>query len=96
MSSEKGGLLGTFKENELSSAFKESLQSLKISEVSPPISVGSQVFFIRLDDKKRINELPNTPEVKQAQMSLIKESLVFEFKAWLEEQKKVSHIVKKL
>ena len=95
-SPEKKGLLGTFKENELSSAFKDPVRHLKISEVSPPITVGSQIFFVRLDDKKRINELPNTPEVKQAQMSLIKDAIMTEFKAWLEEQKQTSHIVKKL
>lgn len=90
---ENKGFLGSFKDDELAKPFKSTVKELKISEVSPPIQMNGKTFFIRLDDKKRINELPDTPEVRKAKMTLIQESIATEVQSWLEEQRQTNHVV---
>lgn len=90
---ESNGFLGVFKESELAKALRPKVTELKISEVSGPISMNGKVFFIRLDDKKRINELPDTPEVRRAKMSLVQENISNEVQAWIEEKRQTSHVV---
>lgn len=92
---ENNGFLGKFKEAELAKAIKETVQKLKISEVSPPIPMNGKIFFIKLDDKKRVNELPDTPDVRRARMALVQENLSSEIKAWIEEKRQHSHIINK-
>jgi peptidyl-prolyl cis-trans isomerase SurA len=86
------GFLGTFKDHELAKPFRTTVKTLKISEVSQPISMNGKIFFIRLDDKKRINELPDTPEVRKARLSIIQNSISTEVQAWIEEKRQTSHI----
>lgn len=90
---ENKGFLGNFKGNELAKPFRSTVKNLKISEVSPPISMNDKVFFIRLDDKKRINELPDTPEVRKARLAIIQSSISTEVQSWIEEKRQTSHIV---
>lgn len=90
---ENKGFLGTFKDHELAKPFQSTVKDLKISEVSQPISLNGKVFFIRLDDKKRINELPDTPEVRKARLAIIQNSISTEVQAWIEEKRQTSHIV---
>ncbi len=87
------GFLGAFKEEELAKPFKATVKELKISEVSQAIPMNGKVFFIRLDDKKRINELPDTPEVRKAKLTIIQENISIEVQAWIEEKKQTNHIV---
>lgn len=86
------GELGTFKEGEMTPTIETVVKTLKVNEVSPPIYVGNNVFFIKLDDKVRINSLPNTPEVRKARGELIQQSLSKEIETWLEDQKETNHI----
>lgn len=90
---ENKGFLGTFKDHELAKPLQVTVKNLKISEVSPPISMNGKIFFIKLDDKKRINELPDTPEVRKARLSIIQNSISTEVQAWIEEKRQTSHIV---
>ncbi len=87
------GFLGNFNETELAKPFRSTVKNLKISEVSSPIAMNGKIFFIRLDDKKRINELPDTPEVRKARLAIIQSSIATEVQAWIEERKQTSHIV---
>lgn len=87
------GFLGTFNDSELAKPFRATVKEMKISEVSDPISMNGKIFFIRLDDKKRINELPDTPEVRKARLAIIQSSIATEVQAWIEEKKQTSHIV---
>lgn len=86
------GELGTFKEGEMTPTIEKIVKTLKVNEISPPIYVGDNVFFIKLDDKVRINSLPNTPEVRQIRAELIQKSLSREIEKWLEDQKETNHI----
>lgn len=90
---ENKGFLGTFKNDELAKPFRATVKDLNISEVSSPIHMNGKVFFIKLDDKKRINELPDTPEVRKARMAIIQNSISSEVQSWLEEKRQTSHIV---
>ncbi len=92
---ENKGFLGSFKSNELAKPFRSTVKDLKISEVSAPIVMNNKIFFIRLDDKKRINELPDTPEVRKARLAIIQSSISTEVQAWIEEKRQTSHIVVK-
>lgn len=86
------GELGTFKEGEMTPTIEKIVKTLKVNEISPPIYVGDNVFFIKLDDKVRINSLPNTPEVRKIRAELIQNSLSREIEKWLEDQKETNHI----
>lgn len=90
---ENKGFLGAFKDDELAKPFKTTVKELKISEVSQPISMNGKIFFIRLDDKKRINELPDTPEVRKAKMTIIQENISTEVQAWIEEKRQTNHVI---
>lgn len=92
---ENKGFLGTFNDSELAKPFRSTVKDLKISEVSEPIAMNGKIFFIRLDDKKRINELPDTPETRKARLAIIQSSISTEVQAWLEEKRQTSHIVVK-
>lgn len=86
------GELGSFKEGEMAPAIEKAVRSLKVNEVSPPLYIGESIFFIKLDDKVRINSLPNTPEIQRARAELIQQSLTKEVELWLEDQKQSNHI----
>lgn len=92
---ENKGLLGTFKEEELAKPFRASVKDLKLSEVSNPISLNGKIYFIKLDDKKRISTLQDSPEVRKARLTLIQNSIATEVQAWLEEKRQTNHIVLK-
>ena len=92
---ENKGFLGNFKDNELAKPFRSTVKDLKISEVSNPIDMNGKIFFIKLDDKRRINDLPDTPEVRKARMAIIQSSISTEVQAWIDEKKQTSHIVVK-
>lgn len=86
------GELGTFKEGEMTPTIEKIVKTLKVNEISEPIYVGESVFFIKLDDKVRVNSLPNTPEVRRVRSELIQQSLSKEIEKWLEDQKETNHI----
>lgn len=86
------GELGSFKEGEMSPTIERAVKDLKINEVSAPIKLGEYTMFIKLDDKIRINSLPNTPEVARARNELIQKNLTKEVETWIEDQKQTSHI----
>lgn len=90
---ENKGFLGTFKDDELAKPFRATVKDLKITEISNPISMNGKIFFIKLDDKRRINELPDTPEVRKARMAIIQSSISAEVQAWIDERRQTSHIV---
>ncbi len=90
---ENKGFLGAFKDDELAKPFKSTVKELKISEVSQPIPMNGKIFFIRLDDKKRVNELPDTPEVRKAKMTIIKENISTEVQSWIEEKRQTNHVI---
>ena len=83
-SAERGGLLGTFKANELLPGFDEATASLQPGEISDVVRTRVGLHIVRLEDRQA-DSFKSFDEVKEdLQNELLREKTEAKYQEWLE------------
>ena len=72
-----GGLIGSIKESQLSSKFRDELKKMNIGEFSKPINVGNRFIILFINEKNKINQ-------KFDEKQILKSMIDFERKSQFE------------
>lgn len=72
-----GGLIGSIKESQLSSKFRDELKKMNIGEFSKPINVGNRFIILFINEKNKINQ-------KLDEKQILKSMIDFERKSQFE------------
>lgn len=88
----KGGLLGTFRQDEMLREFEKEVKKMAVNSVSGPVKTKLGIHILKLVDKKTISNPVAEKEIEKARAILSQRAFQRQFRIWLDQRRQEAFI----